>query len=770
VIQQHEANSNDRQLIEQFTDQPSELPPTVRAVVEARLGAGSIRGYAMADLDDHFAFAESWLVLGDNEIYRAQRVNGGFVYAWIRRDAIKRVEIEQGLSCHVLRITTDGDGESGEVRGAEKGMSLLFTHRQRRAMEALSFVLEQAIEQRQIELGDPDQSYAAHVAHAIRTAQTLVVRRRITVVWRLLSYLKPYKRRVAGGMAAGVGITMLSLVPPYLTGHVIDQVIRPVQSGMISAGEVAHIAWLVVAGLAAVYVLRQVCLWLRLNLMAELGEFVARDLRTHLYDHMQKLSVSFFSRKKTGSLITRVSSDTDRLWEFLAFGVVEVSLAALMLIGLGAVLISLDLRLGLLMTLPVPLLCLAIHLHGERLNRIFLRAWRKWSRLTDLLSDTIPGVRVVKAFNQEAREKERFGGRNYDCTDEFNRIHALWTTFWPALMLSVQLMVILVWVLAIPRLLGGTSLGPTLSTGTFVSFLLYMTMFLQPVEVIGQVTRMMNRATSSAHRVFEILDTEPEVVDVAEPVKLDRVVGAVELENVTFSYDGVRQVLHNLSFQVKPGELIGLVGPSGSGKTTVINLLTRFYDVTGGRIRIDGVDLRQLDSGLYRQQVGMVLQDPYLFHGSVLDNIRYGMPDATLDQVVAAARTANAHDFIMKLPHAYDTLVGERGHTLSGGERQRVSIARAVLKNPRILILDEATSSVDTETERKIEEAMQRLVQGRTVFAIAHRLSTLRRASRLFVIKDGRLVEHGTHQELLALPGGTYRKLYELQQEMVHAA
>jgi ATP-binding cassette subfamily B protein len=333
-------------------------------------------------------------------------------------------------------------------------------------------------------------------------------------------------------------------------------------------------------------------------------------------------------------------------------------------------------------------------------------------------------------------------------------------------MLAVHLVEVLVWMFAVPRLLGGSSL----STGTFVSFLIYMTMFLQPVEVIGQVTRMMNRATSSAHRVFEILDTEPEVVDVAHPVKLEHVEGAVEFENVNFSYDGVRQVLHNLSFQVKPGELIGLVGPSGSGKTTLINLLSRFYDVTGGRIVVDGVDLRKLDSGVYRRQVAMVLQDPYLFHGSVVDNIRYGMPEATLDQVVAAARTANAHDFIMRLPHAYDTMVGERGHTLSGGERQRVSIARAVLRNPRILILDEATSSVDTETERKIEDAMQRLVQGRTVFAIAHRLSTLRRASRLFVIKDGRLVEHGTHQELLALSGGTYRKLYELQQEMVHAA
>ncbi len=232
----------------------------------------------------------------------------------------------------------------------------------------------------------------------------------------------------------------------------------------------------------------------------------------------------------------------------------------------------------------------------------------------------------------------------------------------------------------------------------------------------------------------------------------------------------MRQVLRGVSFEVKPGELIGLVGPSGGGKTTLVNLLTRFYDVTGGQILVDGVDVRALDSGLYRSQVGIVLQDPYLFHGSILENIRYGMPDATFEQVIAAARAANAHDFVCKLPLGYDTIVGERGHTLSGGERQRISIARAVLRNPRILILDEATSAVDTETERKIQEALDRLVAGRTVFAIAHRLSTLRKASRLFVIENGKLAEAGTHAELLALPDGIYKKLLSLQQDLHHAA
>ncbi|MGH7720581.1 MAG: ABC transporter ATP-binding protein, partial [Gemmatimonadaceae bacterium] len=472
---------------------------------------------------------------------------------------------------------------------------------------------------------------------------------------------------------------------------------------------------------------------------------------------------SFFSRKKTGSLITRVIADTDRIWDFIAMGIVDVSLSIVMLLGLGAVLLLLDWRLGLVMTVPVPLFCWLIYRHGEWLNARFIRAWRKWSRMTDVLGDTIPGIRVVKAFNQETREIGRFVEHNDDATDEINRIHERWTTFWPLLMLAVHATTVLVWALAVPRLLGG---GHPLPTGVFVSFLLYTTMFVAPIEVIGQMVRTVHRATSSAHRVFEVLDSEPEVRDVPEPVRLTPVRGRVTFENVTFAYDGVRQVLRGVSFDVEPGELIGLVGASGGGKSTVVSLIARFYDATGGAVRVDGVDVRTLDTGHYREQLGMVLQDPYLFHGTVLENIRYGLPNASSGAVIAAARAANAHDFICKLGQGYDTVVGERGHTLSGGERQRISIARAILHDPRILILDEATSSVDTETEREIQQALERLIAGRTVFAIAHRLSTLRRASRLFVIEEGRLAESGTHRELLSKPDGIYRRLYELQLQL----
>ena len=630
-------------------------------------------------------------------------------------------------------------------------------------MENLRFVLDEALIGRSVTLDDADRVYADAVARPVRDAQALVAGRESTVMFRLLGYLKPYRRQVTIGLSAAAVVTLASLLPPYLAGYLIDRVVRPTQEGTLTVDAARRMAWIAVTAMAFLHVVRQAAAHLRLRLMSTLGELVARDLRSELYAHIQRSSLAFFSRKKTGSLISRVTADTDRLWEFIAFGVVDVSLSIVMLIGLGIVLLTLDWRLGLVMTLPVPVFCWMIYRHGESLNGLFIRTWRKWSRVTDVLSDTIPGIRVVKAFNQESREIDRFDLRNTDVTDEINRIHELWTRFWPSLMLAVHATTVLVWILAVPRLLGT---GQPLSAGVFVSFLLYTTMFVAPIEVIGQMVRTINRATSSAHRVFEVLDSEPEVKDVPQAVRLAPVQGHVTFDNVTFAYDGVRQILRGISFDVQPGELVGLVGPSGGGKSTVVSLIARFYDVSGGAVRVDGVNVRDLDTGHYREQLGMVLQDPYLFHGTVLDNIRYGLPSASLGAVVEAAKAANAHDFICKLGQGYDTVVGERGHTLSGGERQRISIARAILHDPRILILDEATSSVDTETEHQIQEALDRLIAGRTVFAIAHRLSTLRKASRLFVISQGKLAESGTHRELLGKPDGIYRRLYDMQLQL----
>ena len=710
------------------------------------------------DLDDELRLTEQWLVLGDENVVLLSP--DGRIQSF-DRGTVRAIREEPGLSATLLHIL----GEPGEPPLAE----LRYTHRQRRAVENIRFVLGQQIEGRTIDTDDADAEYARAVAGPVREAQSLVARNRHRVLWRLLAYLRPYRARLLGGFGAAAVITLVSLVPPWLAGFLIDEVVRPVQDGQVALEAGARVAWLVVGAMAAVYAVRQAAALVRLRLMAVVGEYVARDLREAIYTHLQRLGMGFFGRKKIGSLITRVTSDTDRIWEFLAFGVVDVSLSLVMLTGLAAMLLTLDWRLGLVMVVPMPMFCWAIFKHGERLERLFLRTWRKWSAMTDVLGDTLPGIKVVKAFSQEAHEAGRFSQRNFEVTEEAARLHHSWTTFWPSLMLAIHATTVLVWASAVPRLLGMGAEGVNLSAGTFVSFLLYMTMFVQPVEIIGQMTRTMNRATSSAHRVFEILDTEPEVVDVPEPARLEPVNGWVSFADVSFAYDGVTQVLRGVSFEVAPGEMIGLVGPSGGGKTTIVNLIGRFYDVTSGTLRVDGVDVRDLDTGHYRRQVGMVLQDPYLFHGTVGENIRYGSPVADPERVVKAARAANAHDFIVKLPQGYDTVVGERGQSLSGGERQRVSIARAILHDPRILILDEATSAVDTETERQIQEAMDRLVSGRTVFAIAHRLSTLVNASRLLVLKDGRLVENGTHAELLERDDGVYRRLYTLQRETVRA-
>jgi ATP-binding cassette subfamily B protein len=745
----------DQAIISRYTGQPPRLPADLRWRIEAEWDNQPVELYAFADLGPTLRLAVAWVAIGPSHVAVARELEDSAAFE-ITSFPIRRLTAvgeSPGLSATTLTMLA-GPGEPPLA-------IVRYSHRQRRAFENLRFVLEERIAERAVNPADADREYAEAVAHPVKDAQAVVADRPRAVIWRLLGYLRPYRRELTVGMTAATLITIVSLVPPWLAGYVLDRLVAPARAGTLPVGRAALLAWLAVSAMAVVALVRQGAAVIRLRLMAIMGEWVARDLRTELYEHLQRLSVAFFARKKTGSIITRVSADTDRLWEFLAFGVVDVSLSLVMLLGLGVVLVGLDWRLGLAMVMPVPLFCWLIFRHGESINRLFLRAWRKWSRVTDVLSDTIPGIRVVKAFHQEAREVKRFGERNDDVTAEFNRIHRMWTGFWPLLMLGVHATTVLVWVLAVPRLLG--TAGPPLSTGTFVAFLLYATMFIAPIEIIGQMARTMNRATTSAHRVFEILDTEPEVTDVDDPVRLEPVQGRVTFEHVTFAYDGVRQVLRGVSFDVAPGEFIGLVGPSGGGKTTVVNLIARFYDVTGGSVRIDGMDLRRLETGHYRRQVGMVLQDPYLFHGTVLENIRYGKPEATLDEVIEAARAANAHDFIIKLTHGYDTVVGERGQTLSGGERQRVSIARAILHNPRILILDEATSSVDTETERHIQEALDRLVAGRTVFAIAHRLSTLRKASRLLVFKDGQLIEQGTHAELQALENGTYRRLHELQ-------
>ena len=721
------------------------MPTDLKTRIEREAGE-PVQLYALADLDPAHELTQEWVAITPSTlaIVRGEAIN------LIERSKIAAVRERPALSGNVLTLVEEPDRPALAV--------LRYTHRQKDAMGNIAFILTQAAKGHEIPIGDdPDKPYLTGLTRPIKKAQATVSQNKLTVVWRLLAYLRPYRKQVIIGMIAGSMLAIASLVPPFLARYMIDEVLG-------DAPAAAGLAWTILVAITAAYLLRLLFLWIRLRVMSIMGEYVAHDLRNDVYAHIQKLSVSYFSKTQTGSVISRVGSDTDRIWEFIAFGVVEVSLSVITLLVLSVGLIALDLQLGLVMVLPVPFMIWAIVKNGQSMQRLFTHAWRKWSSLNDVIADTVPGIRVVKSFNQEKHEQSRFGKRNADTMESFNFVHRNWTKFWPQLMLMIHLVSIAVWWFALPRLIPDAPGGATdLSLGKFVAFLLYAGMFFQPIEVFGQMARMVNRSLSSARRVFDLLDTESELPHAEKATKLDPVRGVVEFDQVYFGYDVVRPILQDISFKTKPGEMIGLVGHSGAGKTTLTNLIVRFYDVTDGTIRIDGHELNSLDLGHFRRQVGMVQQDPFLFHGTILDNIRYGMRDASREKIIEAARAANAHEFICGLPQAYDTTVGERGHTLSGGERQRISIARAVLHDPKILILDEATSSVDSETEAKIQEALDRLVEGRTTFSIAHRLSTLRKADRIIVIKDGRIAEQGTHAELMAIDDGVFRKLSKIQ-------
>ncbi len=755
--------------IKRYLGQREKLPAKASELIHKNK-LGNIQLYALIDLNESLRFSESWVVLTETYfILMALRAEETLIFKQFELSKIAEVKEVRSLSCSSLTFI--------EAHDKASLAKIYFTHRQKVIMGHIKYYCENQgnflelnrpeVSNRKESSEQADRLYQESVMQPILEAQNSVTSENAKTLWRLLSYLIPYKRELIQGTLGAVATTLVSLIPAYVSGKLIDDVVRPFQDGVLSFEEARNLGWIMLSCLALTYGLREFFIYVRLNKMSILGEKVAKDLREELYRHLQTLSMDFFSKKQTGSIISRVSSDTDRIWDFVAFGVVETGIALITLTGLSVVLMAMDFQLGLIMTLPVPLMLYGIYQHGEKMKKLFLKAWRKWSNVTAVLSDTIPGIQVVKAFNQEKKEELRFNRRNEEVTNEFNQIHDAWTKFWPFLMASFQAVLLLVWVFALPRLIPAKEY--TLSAGTFVSFLLYMTMFQAPIEVLGQVARMLNRALSSAYRIFEVLDTKATITNSDSAQTLKEVKGEVEFKHVFFSYDGVRPILKDMNFKVQSGEMIGLVGSSGGGKSTITKLIARFYDVNGGQILIDGKDIRDIELGSFRRQVGMVLQEPYLFHGTIMENIAYGVPEASENEIIEAAKVANAHNFIGRLPHGYDTVVGERGHTLSGGERQRISIARAVLANPRILILDEATSAVDTETERKIQDALDKLIVGRTVFAVAHRLSTLRKADRIFVIGKGSIVEEGTHAELLADENGEYSKLHRMQQEMSEA-
>ena len=579
------------------------------------------------------------------------------------------------------------------------------------------------------------------------------------VLLRLGRYLKPFWKKLLLLSALILAGSALALVTPYLTRPLMDVVLAPVGTPLPLEERMRRL-FLILCGMFAAQVLGQVLGIYQGRAAPDLSHRLAHTLRVELYQHLQRLSLSFFDRRSVGGLITRITQDTKELESVLTLAAQFFAGNLLTLVGIIFVLCFINWRLFLYVALVIPLMVILSRAFGKRLSSLWLRAWHNRSRLSDTISDNLAGVKVVRAFVQEQREVRRFAGHSGDLTDASIRVEKAWMTMLPVLNFVTGLGALFVWLIGSMQVIGGK-----ISLGVLLTFIAYLGMLYGPLQSVNRVVDVLGRALAAAERVFDILDTKPDVPDAAQPISLPAIEGRVEFRDVTFGHNPNLPVLHGINLQVMPGEMIGLVGHSGAGKSTLINLLCRFYDVDDGRILIDGVDIREIEQASLRSQIGLVLQETFLFNGTIAENVSFGRPSASMEEIIAAARAANAHHFIAAKPDGYDTVVGERGGALSGGERQRIAIARALLLDPRILILDEATSAMDTETERQIQSALSHLTKGRTTFAIAHRLSTLRHADRLVVLKEGRIEEQGTYDELIENRGEFYR-LVEAQRTM----
>jgi ATP-binding cassette, subfamily B, bacterial len=573
------------------------------------------------------------------------------------------------------------------------------------------------------------------------------------VLLRLWRFAKPYQWQLLSGFLLMLASTAATLVPPYLTMPLMDEVLIPYQNGApINTGMVT---WLL-AGLFGSALLAWALGWAKTYILALVSERIGTDLRTITYDHLLHLSLEYFGGKRTGDLMSRIGSESDRICLFLSLHLLDFATDVLMIVMTAAILFSINPWLALVTLLPLPLIVWLIHLVRHKLSTGFEKVDRVWSQVSNVLADTIPGIRVVKAFAQEKRESVRFHQANQLNLAVNNRINKIWSLFSPSVTLLTEIGLLVVWAFGIWLVA-----HDRITVGVLTAFLAYISRFYTRLDSMSRIVSVTQKTASGAKRIFDILDRVSSVPEPSKPQHLEHIAGRIDLRDAGFRY-GNRAIIKNLNLTIAPGEMIGLVGHSGSGKSTLVNLMCRFYDVSEGSICIDGVNIRSLPIAEYRRNIGLVLQEPFLFFGSIAENIAYGKPDATLAEIVAAARAAHAHEFILRLAHGYDSLVGERGQGLSGGERQRISIARALLIDPRILILDEATASVDTETEKEIQKALDNLVRGRTTIAIAHRLSTLHKADRLVVMDRGEIVEMGNHDELMRREGAYFR-LYQAQ-------
>lgn len=566
---------------------------------------------------------------------------------------------------------------------------------------------------------------------------------------KLLKYIAPQKVTLFACLILSIFTTGLALVPPLITKIMVDDVLP---------GKNSKKLFYVVLALFAVYVVQYSISWIRSYYLRIASDKMIISLKKDIYAKAQFLPMSFYDKTSTGAVINRINSDSVVLQNFIMRMSQEAVVQFFMLFGIMVIMLVMNWKLTLLSLLPVPLVVVGGRIFGKKIAPMYRRIWLRGAHISTLLADTIPGVRVIKAFTNEHRTIRKFESYCDDWFAEDKKAGKLASAFPNIMTFLVTCGSLIIWYV------GGKwviSTPDVLSVGLLVSFISYTSMFYTPVNFFANISDTYQSALASIEKIMDIIDAEPEH-DFGKGKELERIDGKIEFKNVNFSFDRSKKILTNINFTINPGEIVGIVGTTGSGKSTLINLLMRFYDDYEGEILVDDVDIKEIDIGYYRNRIGYVQQEPLMFKDTVFNNIAYGTDNAHVEQVLHAAEIANAHGFISRLPDSYDTLLGERGIGLSGGEKQRLSIARAVMKNPSLLIFDEATAAVDSETEELIQQAIERLIRGRTTLMIAHRLSTLRKANRILVVDKGEIIENGSHDELLALKG-KYYKLIQIQ-------
>ena len=598
-------------------------------------------------------------------------------------------------------------------------------------------------------------------------AECIMCRSKIKIVKQLSKYIAPQLKTIIVCIILSLITTALSLVPPTITGYIVDVVFT--EGGKSSVKLLNFIAskfgesqfrllLTMIACLMFTYIFQYGIGIVRAYLMRTVGDKAVAAMRNDIYLKAQYLPMKFYDKTSTGSVINRIAGDSSTLQQFMLRITQEAVVHAFQLVGIIIIMLSLNPMLTLFSLIPVIFIVIATRIFALKIRPYYRRIWRRWSSVFATLSDTIPCIKVVKSFTGEKRSSSRFEEKNADWLQMDLKIGKLATAFPQIIAFLVTCGSLIIWGIGGSKVIDGV---PGYSAGLIVAFISYASMFYNPVTFFANLSDSFQGALASTEKILDILEAEPETQAESHVIP-DKLEGKIEFLHVGFSFDRTKKVLDDVTLTINPGEVVGIVGTTGSGKSTLVNLLMRFYDGYSGEILVDGHNIKNFDLSAYREQIGYVQQEPMMFSDTIFNNIAYSNPDASVEEVIHAADVANAHGFIARQPDAYDTMLGERGVGVSGGEKQRISIARAVLKSPSILIFDEATAAVDSETEHLIQEAIDRLIAGKTTLMIAHRLSTLRRANRIIVVDGGKIIENGSPEELMALKG-KYYKLVQIQ-------